>query len=287
MRSRCERNQDEAPRIHGIPEPGQSTSLLSTGTAPRRRRLRNHGGGVGRRLRCAASRSGVIAVILVLILLLGACSQEESDTLEELVEMEGGPDQVSDERIAEIEREIERHREIVEEKVQATGELGVYYKMLARAYTSRQMFGPALDALEEAIRIETDNPVVFYRAAVAAGHLGSAAGNREDAMEHFETAERYYERALELDPDYVDALYGLAVLYAFELDRSADALPLLDRATAAAPERARPFMLKGRVLLELGRPEEAAEAYGRAAETADSANVRDAALENRRSILGE
>jgi tetratricopeptide (TPR) repeat protein len=106
-------------------------------------------------------------------------------------------------------------------------------------------------------------------------------------MRYFETAERYYRRAIELDPEYLDALYGLAVLYAFELDRLEEALSLLERATTVNPNRARPYMLMGRVLLELDRPEEAAEAYGRAAETAVSDEVADAALENRRRILGE
>ncbi len=230
----------------------------------------------------------LVAVLGMLgVLTLAGCDQGRSDTLEELAEMEPGDGPVGEERIAELRRQIDNYREIVDEKVQATGQLGVYYKMLARAYMTRRMYGPALDALEDAIRIETVNPVVFYRAGVAAGQLGNAAGGESEARRHFETAERYYERAIELDPEYVDALYGLAVLYTFELDRPAEALDLLERATTVEPGRARPFMLKGRVLLELGRPEAAAEAYGNAAETAESENIRDAALENRRRILGE
>jgi tetratricopeptide (TPR) repeat protein len=231
--------------------------------------------------------AGTSLLLLAAVLLLAGCDRERSPLLEDMIEMEGGEDQVSEERIAELKEQIERNREIVEEKVQAAGELGVYYKMLASAYVNRRMFGPALDALEQAIRIETDNPVVFYRAGAAAGHLGNAAGSGAEAMRYFETAERYYRRAIELDPEYVDALYGLAVLYTFELERPEDALPLLERATTVEPNRARPFMLKGRVLLELERPEAAAEAYGRAAETAASSDVRDAALQNRRRILGE
>lgn len=230
----------------------------------------------------------LVAVLGMLgVLTLAGCDQGRSDTLEDLAEMEPGDGPVGEERIAELRRQIDNYREIVDEKVQATGQLGVYYKMLARAYMTRRMYGPALDALEDAIRIETVNPVVFYRAGVAAGQLGNAAGGESEARRHFETAERYYERAIELDPEYVDALYGLAVLYTFELDRPAEALDLLERATTVEPGRARPFMLKGRVLLELGRPEAAAEAYGNAAETAESENIRDAALENRRRILGE
>lgn len=220
------------------------------------------------------------------LLLIAGCDRGRSQLLDDMVEMEG-EEQVSEERIAEIEEQIEQYRDIVEEKVQATGELGVYYKLLARAYVNRRMFGPALDALEQAIRIETDNAVVFYRAGVAAGHLAKAAASQAEAMRYFETAERYYRRAIELDPEYLDALYGLAVLYAFELDRPEEALSLLERATTVNPNRARPYMLMGRVLLELDRPEEAAEAYGRAAETAVSDEVADAALENRRRILGE
>jgi tetratricopeptide (TPR) repeat protein len=230
----------------------------------------------------------LLAVLVVLVVLaLAGCDQGRSETLEDLAEMEPGDGPVGEARIAELREQIENYREIVEEKVQATGQLGVYYKMLGRAYMTRRMYGPALDALEEAVRIETANPIVFYRAAVAAGQLGSSAGSESEARRHFETAERYYERAIELDPEYVDALYGLAVLYTFELDRPEAALDLLNRATTAEPGRARPFMLKGRVLLELGRPEAAAEAYGAAAETAESEETRDAALENRRRILGE
>jgi len=229
----------------------------------------------------------VVLVALVTVLALAGCDQGRSDTLEDLAEMEPGDGPVSEERIAELRRQIENYREIVDEKVQATGQLGVYYKMLARAYITRRMYGPALDALEEAIRIETVNPVVFYRAGVAAGQLGNAAGGESEARRHFETAERYYERAIELDSEYVDALYGLAVLYTFELDRPEAALDLLERATTVEPGRARPFMLKGRVLLALERPDAAAQAYGNAAEAADSEEIRDAALENRRRILGE
>ncbi|MFO7780457.1 MAG: tetratricopeptide repeat protein [Spirochaetia bacterium] len=229
----------------------------------------------------------VTVVALLAVLALAGCDEGQSDTLEDLAEMEPGDGPVGEERIAELKRQIENYREIVEEKVQATGQLAVYYKMLGRAYMTRRMYGPALDALEEAIRIEAANPIVFYRAAVAAGQLGSSAGSEPEARRHFETAERYYERAIELDPEYVDALYGLAVLYTFELDRPEEALDLLERATTVEPGRARPFMLMGRVLLELGRPEAAAEAYGKAAETAESEQIRDAALENRRRILGE
>jgi tetratricopeptide (TPR) repeat protein len=194
---------------------------------------------------------------------------------------------VGPQRIEELKSQINEYRDIVEEKVQAAGELGVYYKMLGRAYMDRKMYGLALESFEEAIRIETDNPVAFYFAGAAAGHMAKAAGTEEEALAAYEKAERYYRRAVELDPDYYDALYGLAVLYAFELDRPEEALSLLERANEAKPARARAYMLKGRVLLELGRPEEAAAAYGIAAERAASKELRDAAIENRRRVLGE
>jgi tetratricopeptide (TPR) repeat protein len=230
---------------------------------------------------------GAAIAFMLLAVLLGGCDSREPDTLNELIEMEGGEEAVGPERISELKQQIEQYRDVVEEKVQAAGQLGVYYKMLARAYMDRQMYGLALDTIDEAVRIETDNPVLFYMAGVAAGHMGKAAGTEAEAVEYFEMAERYYNRAIELNPEYLDALYGLAVLYAFELDRPDDALELLERANEVEPNRARPYMLKGRVLVELGQPEEAAEAYGRAAETAASKEVRDAALENRRRILGE
>lgn len=232
----------------------------------------------------------IVAVTASALLLFPGCDSGRTNTLDELIEMEGrgGPEgQVNEERIAELKEEISEYENIVEEKIEAAGQLGTYYKMLAREYMDAQMYGLALETFEEAIRIETDNPVVFYLAGAAAGHMGKGAGTEEEAQQYFSTAERYYRRALELDPDYLDALYGLAVLYEFELDRPEEALSLLERATEVEPNRARFHMLKGRVLAGLGRLEQAAEAYGRAADTAASKEMRDQALENRNRILGE
>ncbi|MFP4066289.1 MAG: tetratricopeptide repeat protein [Spirochaetaceae bacterium] len=226
-------------------------------------------------------------VPLVALMLLAGCDSEESPLLDGLVESEGGREEVSEERIEELKRQIAANREIVEEKVEAAGELGVYYRMLGRAYMNRELYGPALDAFEEALEIETANPRAFYQAAVAAGYLGNAAGTEEEAVPYFEKAERYYGRAVELDPEYADALYGLAVLYVFEMDRPEEALSLLDRAMDAGISRARALMVKGRALLELGRRQEAAEVYGQAAERTTDDALRRRAEENRRQILGE
>ena len=65
--------------------------------------------------------------------------------------------------------------------------------------------------------------------------LGAAASARGD----LEGAAAQYERAMEIDPDYVDPMLAAAEIYAFELDDPARAIALCEQALeAAAGDRA-------------------------------------------------
>jgi tetratricopeptide (TPR) repeat protein len=58
------------------------------------------------------------------------------------------------------------------------------------------------------------------------GFSPNSAGERE----HFyRLSENAYKRALELDAVYAKPMYGLAILYIFELDRAEEAIPYLER----------------------------------------------------------
>jgi tetratricopeptide (TPR) repeat protein len=51
----------------------------------------------------------------------------------------------------------------------------------------------------------------------------------ENQAEHYRVAEAGYRRAIELYERYSKALYGLGVLYVYELDRPAEAISFLER----------------------------------------------------------
>ena len=79
----------------------------------------------------------------------------------------------------------------------------------------------------------------------------------------YATAVEAFDRALDFEPDSVEALLGRGnALYA--LERYAEALAAYDRAVQAAPDRPGPYLARSNALRALGRAEEAAAAFARA-----------------------
>lgn len=81
----------------------------------------------------------------------------------------------------------------------------------------------------------------------------------------YATAIESFDRALEIDPDSVEALLGRGnALYA--LERYDEALGAYDRAVRAGPDRPAPHLARSNALGALGRAEEASAAFACAME---------------------
>jgi tetratricopeptide (TPR) repeat protein len=192
----------------------------------------------------------------------------------------------TEERIQELKDAIAEYQQQVERQVEAAGRIGIYYKMLANEYVDREMYGKALESLSEAIYYYPDNPVLHYLAGVSAAHLGASMPSAEQAEEYLMQAERSYRRALELDETYVDALYGLAILYAFELEQPGEALPLLERLLQYERRNVDAMFLLARVYAAVGRIEDAVEMYDRIIDTTQIPARKERARENKQQLLG-
>lgn len=230
------------------------------------------------------------AGLLMLFSLVVGCGLQRDDFLEDVLALQPPTDREqgpSEAAIEEIEAAIERYRDIVEARVEAARNLAVYYKMLASEYIERSMFGLAIDALEEAIAIQPENPTLFYTAGVSAGRYAKAHTDSEESNLWLERAEAYYVRCLELDPRYDDAYYGLAVLYEFELGRSAEARDLLEELVAFRPSDYRALGLLARIYVGEGRVTDALNLYEEIAANSKDPELRRQATENRRRLLGE
>lgn len=239
----------------------------------------------------AAVRCGPLARLAVLLMavavVLPACRREDEPMLRELVALESpeyGAEEVSDQRIRELRQAISELEETVARKVEATEKIGEYHRILAVEYIGRSMYGPALDHLREAIRLEPENPVLAYWAAVAAGRLAKAMMEPPERERYFEYAERSYLRALELNPRYISAMYGLAVLYVFELERPQEAEPLLHEVLRRQSRNVQAMAVLAHAYAASGKLEEAAEMYGRIAETTSDENLRREAIRNRDEV---
>jgi tetratricopeptide (TPR) repeat protein len=238
-------------------------------------------------------RNTLIPTCMLVISLAGAlagCARADraEAMADQLAEMEGGADrEVSIQRVEEIEREIRRYRKEVDRTVDATGELGVYYKMLAIEYMRGAMYGAAYDALEQAIAIQPENPILFYYSAVCAARMGKAQVISEDRQRWLDRSEALYRRAITLDPSYADALYGLSVLYVFELGRPEEAEDLLERLLAVESKEIDGRFLLARVYYSLGKLENAIELYREIESLTDVKQTREKALESREQVERE
>lgn len=234
-------------------------------------------------------RAGLL--LLVAALLLFGCdrrdpTQDALDFLEESEATRYEGQELSQERIRELQRDIEEYEDEVEEVVRKLAEVAVFRKLLAEEFLDQEMYGPALENLQAAMELQPANAVLFYLAGVTSAQTGKAfIQNQERREEYLRLAEAYYLRALELDGDYRECLYAVSVLYLFELQEPAEAEEHLDRLLEIDPSNTRARFLKARVLVETGRIEEAADLYGEIAEEAASREQRSRALENRNQLL--
>jgi tetratricopeptide (TPR) repeat protein len=148
----------------------------------------------------------------------------------------GGPP----ETIEGLRAAIAAYEDQIELNVKEGAQTGVYWKILATRLADRGMHRDALDALEQALYYNAEDPTLFYLTGLSAAIVakssldfpgGAASGGPgvSGADKYFALAESAYLRAVDLDPSYAKPRYGLGVLYIFELDRPAEAIPHLSR----------------------------------------------------------
>jgi tetratricopeptide (TPR) repeat protein len=229
----------------------------------------------------------ILLLIFVLFLIIGC--RDETDTLEDnLLALDpetASAGEVSEEQLNEIKQAISKYKNIVERKVEAAGQLASYYKMLGIAYLDMRMFSLAFDAFRDAIRIQTENPILFYYAGVTKARAAKAELEEPLREEMLREAEDYYSRSLELDPAYREAAYALAVLYVFELDEPSRALPILNDLLALQITADTLFVL-GRAHAALGNIDRAIEVYERIIEITDNPEQKRRASENISALIG-
>ena len=63
-----------------------------------------------------------------------SCSPQENGYLDKILDMEAKDDTYTSESIQDIEKSIKKYQKEVERKMEATAQLGIYYKMLAAQY---------------------------------------------------------------------------------------------------------------------------------------------------------
>lgn len=136
---------------------------------------------------------------------------------------------------AELKEAIAKYQDRIMDIQLAASQTGIWYKMLAVRYLDAKMYGEALKNFQTAIQFYPTNQNLFYYVGVCAGYMAKASldfngsGSTTERYNYLKLAESAYLRAIELEPKYGRALYGLGVLYVFELDECEKAVPHLEK----------------------------------------------------------
>jgi len=193
----------------------------------------------------------------------------------------GGPPETIDglkDAIALYERQIDLN-------VKTGAQTGVYWKILAIRLADKGMHKDALDAFERALYFKADDPTIFYltgesASIAAASTLDFNANSAAERDRYQRLAESAYLRAIDLDPTYAKPKLGLGILYTFDLDRPADAVPHLDRYLQIVPNDIRAMFVLARAYYMTGENDRAVDLYNRIISRSKDPKVKAEAQNN-------
>ena len=231
----------------------------------------------------------VIILSLIALLLFLSCSGVSNKTIIRHQKMEEGVE--SPTTIEELKDAIKKYQERVADVQLAQSQIGIWYKILGTRYLDNKMYGEALKAFQEALTYYPDNQNLYYYVGVCAGYMSHAAldynasGNNEIKYNYLKLAEEAYLRAISIEDRYVRALYGLGVLYVFELDEPAKAIPLLEKALSIDTKNLDTMFVLARAYYSNYEFNKAVEIYDKIIETSKSEDTKKTAEENKKIVL--
>ena len=229
-----------------------------------------------------------VIITLLLILILGSCNKVTS--IRRLQELEEGVSNPNTE--AELKDAIRKYERRVDDIIIAEGRIGIWYKILGSRYMDQKMYKKALKAFQSALEYYPENPNLFYQAGLAASLTAKNSldfeltGTDIEKKRYFSLAVSAYTRALEIDPKHSKAVYALSVLYIFELNRPAEAIPILEKIAEWEKKPIDHLFLLGAAYYMTGENEKAIAVYERIIEISSSAEKKAKAESNIRDIRG-
>lgn len=227
-----------------------------------------------------------VIITLLLILILGSCNKVAS--IRRLQELEEGVSNPNTE--AELKDAIRKYEKRVDDIIIAEGRIGIWYKILGSRYMDQKMYKKALKAFQSALEYYPENPNLFYQAGLAASLTAKNSldfeltGTDIEKKRYFDLAASAYNRALEIDPKHSKAVYALSVLYIFELNRPAEAIPILEKIAEWEKKPIDHLFLLGTAYYMTGENEKAIAVYEHIIEISSSAEKKAKAESNIREI---
>ena len=222
-------------------------------------------------------------------IVLVSCGGVSNKTIIRHQKMEEGVE--SPTSIEELKDAIKKYQERVADVQLAQSQIGIWYKILGTRYLDNKMYGEALKCFQEALTYYPDNQNLYYYVGVCAGYMSHAAldynasGTNEVKYNYLKLAEEAYLRAIAIEDRYVRALYGLGVLYVFELDEPEKAIPHLEKALSIDTKNLDTMFVLARAYYSSYEFDKAVEIYDRIIETTKSEDTKKTAEENKKIAL--
>ena len=234
-------------------------------------------------------KSFFISILMILVISLFFSCGVNPKQIKRMQSLEEGVS--SPTTIEELKDAIQKYENRVVDVTSAAAQTGIWYKILASRYLDDGMYGEALKYYQKAIEYFPANQNLYYWVGVCAGYMAKSSldyngtGNLSQKENYLKLSESAYLRALELEPTYVRAMYGLAVLYVFDLDESEKAIPLLEKLLTIDTRNTDAMMVLANAYYQNYEFDKAVELYDKIISLSTSPEKKAAAEANKKQVL--
>lgn len=194
----------------------------------------------------------LVFFILILVPLLG-CSDFNCGDIFTLKSVKV----VRDDDIDRLKKKAEKYEKGVADRIQSAEKAGNVYQMLGEKYLERKLWDLSIESFGKAIGYGRNTPGIHYSIAVAYANRAKELNNHSDVSK----AEYHYRRALEIQPDYLEARYGLGVFLFYIKKDKENGLKVMETVVRRNRNYYRARFALGRFHYEMNHPERALAIY--------------------------
>ena len=193
--------------------------------------------------------------------------------------------------IEELKEAISKYEARIADIQLAHQQIAIWYKMLGTRYVDAKMYGEAMKCFQKALEIYPDNQNLYYWVGVCAGYMAHEAmdytgsGSTQLRYNYLKLAEDAYSRAISIDGKFVRALYGLSVIYVFELGESEKAIPYLEKIMEIETKDFNAMFVLARAYYENYEFDKAVKIYDKIIASTKASEIISAANENKAKVL--
>lgn len=137
----------------------------------------------------------------------------------------------------ELQEAIAKYDRRALDLVTTQSQEGIWWKILGTRYLDEGMYGKAYECFQKAVEFYPNNANLYFYLACCAVYIANsqkdwnvnAAGTTVQIKKRYlKISEESFLQALSISPKYYRAMYGLGVLYVFNLEEPEKAIPYLE-----------------------------------------------------------